>query len=533
MGLRGLNLKSVYFSDQDNLLTNFYLPVLSNSLKYDRIAGYFCSNSLAIAAKGISNFINNGGRIRLIANVVLSADDQEAIKDAIYKKESEVLTDIERLEDRLQKDHIKMLSWLVKNNLLQIKIAVVKNGIEHQKMGILEDTEGNVISFSGSDNETVHGWLHNDEQFHVFCNWKEGDNDHLAPEINRFNVLWEDKGNKVRVYDVSDAFKMGLVKIAPKDDEEFKKLSLHVMEELLREHSLNYDVRENKGRVTVRGYQSEAIEQWIKNHYKGIFEMATGTGKTYTSLFAVKQYMRDSQESAALIICCPLQHLVDQWELSVKEIFPDASIVKCYDNRQTWYDPLNGLFQSIIFRKQRFGVVITTTATGSSDSFIKTLNTDKVNKVVICDEVHNIGSEHSKRLLSINSQARIGLSATPIRPYDEEGNTAIRNYFGESIYKLGIKEAINMGFLVPYNYFVSFCNLSDDEYDEYRKISIKIEQCYSGGKIVDEDKLQNLLRQRAKIISISGSDNETAPSWWHNCEQFPGFHSWKERVINA
>lgn len=160
MGLKVLNLKSVYFSDQDNLLTKFYLPVLSNSMKYDRIAGYFCSNSLAIAAKGISNFIRNGGKIRLIANVVLSADDQEAIIEAIRQKESEVLIDIEGLNDQLKKDHIRMLSWLVKNNLLQIKIAVVKNGIEHQKMGLLEDAEGNVISFSGSDNETVHGWLH-------------------------------------------------------------------------------------------------------------------------------------------------------------------------------------------------------------------------------------------------------------------------------------------------------------------------------------------------------------------------------------
>lgn len=505
MSLRELNLKPVYYSDQDNLLTNFYLPVLSNSIKYDRIAGYFCSNALAIAAKGICNFISNGGRIRLIANVVLSTDDQEAIKEAIFQKEREILSDIEGLEDQLKKDHIRMLGWLVRKDLLQIKIAVVKNGIEHQKMGILKDLVGNIISFSGSDNETVPGWLHNDEQFHVFCSWKDGDKDHLDPDIGRFDILWEDKGNKVRVFDASDAFKMGLIKNAPKDDEEFKRLSSHVMEDLLKEHSRYYDIREKEGNVNIRDYQSKAIKEWIDNNYKGIFEMATGTGKTYTSLFAVKKYIGTSQESIVLIVCCPLQHLVDQWEVSVKEIFPDTVIVKCYDNKQKWYDPLNSLFQSIIFRKQRFGVVITTTATGSSDSFIKVVNTDKVSKIVICDEVHNIGSEHSKKFLNINAQARIGLSATPIRPYDEEGNKAIREYFGESIYKLGIKEAINMGFLVPYNYFVSFCNLNEAEYDEYRKISIKIAQQYSGGKAIDEDRLQFLLGQRAKIISTCSS----------------------------
>lgn len=72
MGLKALNLKTAYYSDEDNLLIDFYIPALSNSIKYDRVAGYFCSNSLAVAAKGIAGFINNGGRIRLIANVVQS-----------------------------------------------------------------------------------------------------------------------------------------------------------------------------------------------------------------------------------------------------------------------------------------------------------------------------------------------------------------------------------------------------------------------------------------------------------------------------
>lgn len=171
MGLKALNLKTAYYSDEDNLLVDFYIPVLSNSIKYDRIAGYFCSNSLAVAAKGIAGLINNGGRIRLIANVVLSVDDQEAIKDALLKKEEEVLAEIDSLEDQLKKDHIKMLAWMLKKDLLEIKIAVVENGIEHQKIGILEDANDNVISFNGSDNETMKGWLYNDEQFHVFYNW--------------------------------------------------------------------------------------------------------------------------------------------------------------------------------------------------------------------------------------------------------------------------------------------------------------------------------------------------------------------------
>ena len=167
MGLKDVNLKAVYYSDEDNLLMDFYIPVLANSAKYDRIAGYFSSNSLAIAAKGIAALIESRGKIRMIANVFLSEEDQEAIRRALLEKEKEVLTEIENLEDQLKKDHIRMLGWMVKENRLEMKIAVVKTGIEHQKIGILEDSEGNKVSFSGSENETARGWLFNDEQFHV------------------------------------------------------------------------------------------------------------------------------------------------------------------------------------------------------------------------------------------------------------------------------------------------------------------------------------------------------------------------------
>lgn len=273
MGLKDLKLKSVYYSDEHNLLEDFYVPALSNSTKYDRIAGYFCSNALAIAAKGISNFVKNGGKIRLIANVVLSVEDQEAIKKAIQEKENDLLIEIEQLEDQLKKDHIRVLCWMIKKNLLEIKIAVVRNGIEHQKTGILEDSDGNIISFSGSDNETVKGWLYNDETFHVFCNWRPGEDNHLQPDIGQFEKLWNNHGNKVRVYEVSQAFKNGLIRSAPKNDQEFEKISTEMAERLLRLNSNNYKNNKQEN-INLRGYQQDAIDEWINNDYRAIFEMS-------------------------------------------------------------------------------------------------------------------------------------------------------------------------------------------------------------------------------------------------------------------
>ena len=104
MSLKEIPIYPVYYSDDSNLLLDFYIPILSNSISYKRVAGYFCSNTFAIAAKGIANFIKNGGTIKLITNVVLAEEDQSAIKDALLQKESEILEEIDNLEDELKKD---------------------------------------------------------------------------------------------------------------------------------------------------------------------------------------------------------------------------------------------------------------------------------------------------------------------------------------------------------------------------------------------------------------------------------------------
>jgi len=135
--LRELDFRPAYYSDDSNLLKEFYVPALSASTTYDRVAGFFSSNTLAIAARGISRFIENGGRIRLVTSVVLSESDQQAIKAALQRREREVLEEIENLEEELKRHHIRALGWMLKKDLLALKIAVIPNGIEHRKSGIM------------------------------------------------------------------------------------------------------------------------------------------------------------------------------------------------------------------------------------------------------------------------------------------------------------------------------------------------------------------------------------------------------------
>ena len=55
-----LSLKISYDSGKDNILRDFYIPVLSTANRYDRIAGFFSSSTLAVAARGMEAFIENG-----------------------------------------------------------------------------------------------------------------------------------------------------------------------------------------------------------------------------------------------------------------------------------------------------------------------------------------------------------------------------------------------------------------------------------------------------------------------------------------
>ncbi|MBA7624664.1 hypothetical protein ES703_32075 [subsurface metagenome] len=512
MGLKDIEIKAAYYSDENNLLQEFYIPVLSNSIKYDRIAGYFSSNALAIAAKGLAAFIKAGGRIRLIANVVLSEKDQEAIKRALLEKEKEVLTEIENLEDQLKKDHIKMLGWVVKNNLLEIKIAVVKGGVEHQKTGILEDIDGDILSFSGSDNETVQGWLHNDEQFHVFCSWKEGDKAHLSPDIERFDRLWGDRGVRVRVYNVSEAFKKGLIRNAPSDDKEFRKLSCRVTDQLLREHSQRYSHDKKPSGIKLRDYQNQAVKKWVDNGCKCIFEMATGTGKTFAALACLERLLSE-QNKTITVIGCPYNHMITQWKENIEEYGLKINVLIADSTNSRWKDALADSIRDVNNDVTSNLIVLTTHDTFYRGDFLEIVGIAKAKLFLIADEVHGMWSEKRKCGFIADYEFRLGLSATPSRWFDAEGTRELFRYFDaedeNNKFVFSLKQAIRTvnpktgeTYLVPYEYKPYFAELSEAELGEYEERTKNIVKAYHRAKGREEKQKYFVLlcKQREDII---------------------------------
>jgi hypothetical protein len=288
MNFKKLKIKSAYDSTEDDILNLFYIPVLSYAKEYWRLCGFFSSSSLAVAAKGISKLIENNGKMKIVTSPKLTKEDVEAILEGYKQKEKiiekKLLMELSDFESEIIKDHVRALAWMVANGKLEIKIVIIKDketpldqetlekkGIFHQKVGILKDSEGNMISFSGSINETATGWLENIEEFKVFRSWEVGELPYLSADIEKFKKFWSKGTKEVEVMSLPMAVEKKLIQLAPRDIKELKLI------EKIQKETL-------QPKLKLRDYQEIALKNWIANGYKGIIEIATGGGKTYIGI---------------------------------------------------------------------------------------------------------------------------------------------------------------------------------------------------------------------------------------------------------
>lgn len=512
MNLREIPLKSAYDSDGDNVLNDFYIPALSNSVLYYRLTGYFSSSTLVAAAKGIAGLIKNGGEIHLITGAVFQEKDIEAIKTAIQTPEkiveNSMLEELENLEDGFIKDHIKALAWLVAKRKLQIKIAIVldnegfpmtikgliKTGIFHQKVGILEDFEGNRLSFSGSDNESANGWQNNVEEFKVFRNWVEEEKNYFEADLSKFEKFWFSTAKRTKIIDMPKAIEEKLVKIAPQSMEE---VNLH-------KWAIQANNSSEKGGL--RGYQKEAVSNWLNNNRMGILEMATGTGKTFTALSCL-EHITKVEKTLITIISSPYMHLSEQWLKEATKFGIDGTKLVADSSQSNWKDRLVDALLDVENGIDDKLTVFTTHTTFSSNDFIRIIQESKQRRpnqklFLIADEVHGIGALQRQIGLIDDYTFRLGLSATPKRYFDDKGTEKIFEYFGDVIFDFSLKAAIDAGYLTPYIYKPHFTFLTEEELEKYEAETRKISKAYYCSRSDNEkDEIYTLLLiKRQKII---------------------------------
>ena len=260
--------------------------------------------------------------------------------------------------------------------------------------------------------------------------------------------------------------------------------------------------------LKLRFYQEQAIENWKRNRCRGIFKMATGTGKTKTALSAAVALLEACRKSPqkpslAIVIICPYNHLVTQWAEDCEEFGIDY--LRCFGSRHSWMTQAEQMVTALKLKSEdvKYACFITSNASFALEPFQKILHALGNNILVIADEAHNMGAEKQIAALPEHAKYRIALSATPERWFDEEGTSAIQEYFGETVIEFGLKEALDAGCLTPYQYHPIIVEFTDEEADRYIDISKQLSQLYlipgEKRKSSIQEKIKKLLLQRARL----------------------------------
>lgn len=501
----------------------FFSETLCNATSFDLMLGFFSSTAINVLSYGFASFIYNGGKMRMIINDILSSDDVGAITMAHDGNDLPYfdLKNLEQLSYTLNKrdrHFFECLAWLIRNHRIEVKIVRMVNGsgIAHTKCGTFSDGI-NQIGFEGSVNFSLSALIHNKESLGVYCDWNG------SADVGRINGIQKSFDKAFNGLDTDIEF-VEAVDLKGYINDSYKSKNLEellddeldlIENEQKRDIPASVKVALNKTKAKVkkaiekirgveqakaaeptfpypsgpRPYQQQAFENW-KTSQQGLFAMATGTGKTLTSLNCLLEiYQRKGYYKALILV--PTLTLVDQWEEECKK-FHFGHIVKVCSKNKEWKSELDAIRLQEEFNfsdKEPSYIIIATYASFARESVFKDLTSisSKIVKklLLIADEAHNMGSPRIlNRLSGVKYKRRIGLSATPERQFDDIGNSEIRKFFGCGnmdgyTYEFSMQEAIDNGFLCRYFYYPHLVRLTDEEMSDYMKISLQLSKFYN------------------------------------------------------
>lgn len=523
----------------------FFSDCLCNATQFDLMLGFFSSSAISVLANGFATFLYNGGKMRLIINDILTENDKSAIAKGINTNVDLPcfdLSDIQNIYKTLterDKHFFDCIAWLIRNDRIEIKIISPKNnvGISHTKSGVFYDGV-NIVGFDGSCNFSRTALIDNIESLTVSCDW---DGTIETAKINamheEFELIIQEKDRTVSYISVENITTQITKVIEDKSLTDLLESEYNILNKQAQQYTsasicralerakdrveaIIETIRQgNKGKSIIvnsvpsfpyssgpRDYQNQAFENWKSNKQKGLFAMATGTGKTITSLNCLLEiYKRCGYYKAIILV--PTITLVNQWEIECKK-FNFNNIVKVC-SKFKWHDEID----SITLNEQLRGkdnklsyIIISTYASFTKTAVFKALTVfPKTKLLLIADEAHNMGAKRIMELMDgIPYLRRIGLSATPERQFDDVANKVLQRFFGAEdkyTYEYSMKEAIDKGVLCRYYYYPHLVKLTATEMNEYAELSTKLAKFFNNDKFDEHNEiLTALLLKRKRII---------------------------------
>lgn len=467
-------IKTCIDTSVDDFINELYTPCFKWAERLDRGVGYFTSGWLEYNISGLSDFASRGGKIRLITSPILSNIDSDAIiasenpSEDFGKFENALNNSVTALEKEMKADILNAFSWMLYDGIIELKFAIpcekLSDGDFHDKFGIFY--RGNeALSFSGSINDSKHGFA-NYESLKVFKTWA-GTGEYVESDIMRFERLWHGQDKNLKIYNIPTAIKDRIFTLRNSDRPYTHK-----------------SAPSNKWE-----HQDKAVECFLEKEH-GILAMATGTGKTITAIKIMTKLFEENRIKRVVITMYG-NDLLDQWTKQMRERFSDKQIY-CHYNSQK-------MMNKFIMHPDNSMLLISRDANNLVkllDMFDKAPGNYKNDTLFLFDEVHGAGSGSLVENLAGRISPyryRLGLSATPEREYDDNGNDFLLTEIGEVIFEFSLQDAIKKGILCEFNYIPLPYELTDAEKQKKKKIIAAFNAKKENGEDVDESELYTQL----------------------------------------
>ena len=513
------NVRPLYILPTDPLVDEVLIPGFRMADKVYCMVGFFSSEALASLAPGLATYISSSDNsVRLIVSPILSAEDRAAIEEG-FKTADEVadkiLEELIVTEDLLQQHTLKCLSWLLRKERIEIKIVLMKDALFHPKVWLFE-YQDNMLAAHGSSNATYAGIRKNIEQIAISRSWQDPNQRYISDKFRyEFDRLWEDKEDSCIVVPAPKAVRQHLLRTynsdAPPTEDEPRSLyrrasgvsekpePCQLYLDRKREFEIPGWLRYEDGPFE---HQGKAVTAWCEAGYRGVLEMATGSGKTITAMVGAYR-LYEEHKPLLIVVAAPYVPLIEQW---------------CDETRQFGLDPINLTISGSaakrarelqrLKRRLRTGLSAVELVVVSHDTLCTTELFEAVEafngtRLLIADEVHNLGRPSFINHPPEFFEYRLGLSATLIRQYDREGTESLFRFFGAVSYRFTLQDAIGRC-LVDYDYYVHPVNLSEEEMDAWYELTGKIRQNAwreEDGK--PDEYLSKLMRDRRALLETA------------------------------
>ena len=434
-------------------------------------------STLKTIFNGIVAMARNHACIHLLYCPVFSEEEIiiEEGEDFVDGLKKSIRSRFDDLLSGLQEMDLHILHDIIAGHYLQLQLCITKdNGIVYNPIGIMTDKDGYSFVFRGGFSAVSPEQY---EVVQVFRSWIQDNLPYVNSEIKAFDLIWNHNHQDLAAYDIIN-------------------LLLASVDDALKAIANG----SNKAVIKLRDYQEEAIQAWIDNDYHGFYVMATGTGKTWTAIYSAKRLM--DKEKVLTVITAPYKHLLKQWGEDLEKAFPDTTIIYISSENPGWEAMLRKEIISLRYNQQRQLIVISTIASFNMMRFKDAINTHQGKKLLIVDEAHRFTQRPEG--LHDQYQYMLGLSATPYRGKSAESGKELMAFFGGQVYNLPIDKALEMKCLVPYYYHPIFVYSTEEEENNFSKLTQRITTCFNAqGSCINPDLLVTLLRSRLRVIAMA------------------------------